>query len=42
MNIIISIVAAQSRARVRITVRGLLPESSEVTGYKARLAEEEK
>ena len=41
VHIIISIVAARSRARVKITVMGLLPESSEVTGNKARLAEKE-
>ena len=39
VRIITSMVAARSRARVKITVMGLLPESSEVTGNKARVAE---
>ena len=39
VRIITSKVAARSRARVKITVMGLLPESSEVTGNKARVAE---
>ena len=41
VHIIISIVAARSRARVKITVMGLLPESGEVTRNKARMAKKE-
>ena len=38
----IDIVVAQSRASIVITVVEQFPESSEVTGNKARLAEEDK
>ena len=41
VNTNIDIVVAQSRASIVITVVELFPESSEVTGNKARLAEKE-